>query len=169
MADFNNIFVENVDNNWGTDCNEGFQRTNTQIPSKSVFINVEPFFKKTTVDQLILLFDFESLIQETSLIQLLFLFSLLILIIHALSSSIMTLIMFFVVILRHFKNSWRVHFNKIETVYLCLFFIEKIGDESSFYFSFEGEFWRFYYGSEKTVKGIFGELLKLTFESGETL
>ena len=169
MTDFDNIFVENVDNNWGTDCNEGFQRTNTQVPSKSVFINVEPFFKKTTVDQLILLFDFESLIQETSLIQLLFLFSLLILIVHALSSSIVTLVMFFVVILRHFKNSRRVHFNKIETVNLCLFFIEKIGDKSSFYFSFEGKFWRFYYCSEKTVKGIFGKLLKLTFESGETL
>jgi len=77
--------------------------------------------------------------------------------------------MFFVVILRHLKNSWRVHFNEIETVNFCLFFIEQVGNKSRFYLCSKGEFWRLYYGSKKAIKGLFGKLLKLTFEFGKIL
>lgn len=104
---------------------------------------------------------------ETSFIWLWLLFSPIILIVPIL--NIVTFIVPFIIIFWHLKDSWRIHFDKIKSTHLIFFFIKKVWYESSFYLSFEGELWRFYDSPEKTIKSLFGKLLKLGFDFWESL
>lgn len=104
---------------------------------------------------------------ETSFIWLWLLFSPIILIVPIL--NIVTFIVPFIIALRHLKNSWRIHFDKIKSTHLCFFLIKKVCYESSLYLSFESELWRFYDSPEKTIKSLFGKLLKLGFDFWEIL